>query len=160
MLDFDLQIYINMCRAVNCESCGKKTWRGCGAHIPQALAPYSLEQRCAGWESGTCVSSNEKVSSEIATKLETGSCSDIEKKIRGHFKSLHFLEVKDLSDGCGSKFKVVIVSDDFEGISLVNRHRMVNGQDGALVGVMDNIHAIEMKTWTLAQYQKKMATQR
>ena len=92
--------------------------------------------------------------------METGSCSDIEKKIRGHFKSLHFLEVKDLSDGCGSKFKVVIVSDDFEGISLVNRHRMVNGQDGALVGVMDNIHAIEMKTWTLAQYQKKMATQR
>ncbi|KER23157.1 hypothetical protein T265_08889 [Opisthorchis viverrini] len=33
------------------------------------------------------------------------------------------LEVKDFSDGCGKKFDVFIVSDVFDGKSLLERHR-------------------------------------
>jgi len=34
--------------------------------------------------------------------------------------------VKDVSDGCGYKFEVVVVSSQFEGKPLLQRHRLVN----------------------------------
>ena len=36
--------------------------------------------------------------------------------IRGGFNDLHYLEVTDESDGCGAKFKAIIVSDSFDGV--------------------------------------------
>ena len=33
-------------------------------------------------------------------------------------------QVKDLSDGCGSKFFLLVVSDSFDGVKLLQRHRM------------------------------------
>ena len=30
----------------------------------------------------------------------------------------------DVSDGCGAKFEAIIVSDKFEGVALLERHRM------------------------------------
>ena len=34
-----------------------------------------------------------------------------------------FKEVQDLSDGCGTKFMVNVVSTKFEGMPLIKRHR-------------------------------------
>lgn len=35
-----------MCRRVTCESCGKPTYAGCGAHIEQVLGDVPPAQRC------------------------------------------------------------------------------------------------------------------
>ena len=83
------------------------------------------------------------------------SCQSIEATLRERFKDIEYLSVEDLSDGCGDKFKIIIVTDTFEGIKLVDRHRMINGSNGALQNIMDTVHAMELKTWTKAQYAKK-----
>ena len=79
-----------MCFPVDCATCGKKTWAGCGQHIdsvriqclscagvasadrpvPQALKPFSLEQRCKCGPEG-----KPKVRSTLcACDAQTGSC--------------------------------------------------------------------------------------
>lgn len=35
-----------MCQRVNCQTCGKPTWDGCGRHIEEALRGVPPEQRC------------------------------------------------------------------------------------------------------------------
>lgn len=35
-----------MCSQVRCQTCGKPTWTGCGAHIEQALRNVPVDQRC------------------------------------------------------------------------------------------------------------------
>jgi hypothetical protein len=37
-----------MCRQITCNTCGKPTWAGCGAHIEQVLAAVPPAQRCPG----------------------------------------------------------------------------------------------------------------
>jgi hypothetical protein len=39
-----------MCRAVNCRTCGKTTWAGCGQHVNQVFAGVPTSQRCEGHE--------------------------------------------------------------------------------------------------------------
>ncbi|GFY82897.1 BolA-like family protein [Actinidia rufa] len=51
-------------------------------------------------------------------------------------------EVIDTSGGCGASFAVEIVSAQFEGKRLLERHRMVNA---ALVEEMKEIHALSIK---------------
>lgn len=36
-----------MCQRVNCQTCGKPTWAGCGRHIEDALRGVPPEKRCA-----------------------------------------------------------------------------------------------------------------
>jgi hypothetical protein len=40
-----------MCRAVNCRTCGKTTWAGCGQHVDQVMRGIPSSQRCRGHES-------------------------------------------------------------------------------------------------------------
>ena len=60
--------------------------------------------------------------------------------------------VDETSCGCGLKFRCVIVSERFDGVALVERHRMVND---LLKEEMETIHALSMKTWTPQQYETK-----
>ncbi len=70
------------------------------------------------------------------------------------FIEITFLQVTDLSDGCGSKFNVIIVSPSFEGVGLLDRQRKLND----IVKVyQDSIHALSWKAWTPAQYEKRKA---
>ncbi|KAG8458112.1 hypothetical protein KFE25_012772 [Diacronema lutheri] len=62
------------------------------------------------------------------------------------------LEVEDVSDGCGAKFEVVVVSANFEGKKLLERHRDVHEALGAEMG---EIHALVLKTWTPEQHAAK-----
>lgn len=39
-----------MCRAVNCRTCGKTTWAGCGQHVDQVMRGIPNSQRCQGHE--------------------------------------------------------------------------------------------------------------
>jgi len=63
----------------------------------------------------------------------------------------------DISGGqptCDGNYKLdlIVVTDKFEGVPLLKRHRMVND---VLVEEMKLIHALTMKTWTPAQYESK-----
>ncbi|KAH9669310.1 protein BOLA2 [Citrus sinensis] len=51
-------------------------------------------------------------------------------------------EVIDTSGGCGAKFEIEIVSEQFEGKRLLARHRLVNA---ALEEEMKQIHALSIK---------------
>jgi hypothetical protein len=35
-----------MCRAANCRTCGRPTWKGCGAHVEQVLGHVPPADRC------------------------------------------------------------------------------------------------------------------
>ncbi|TXG60553.1 hypothetical protein EZV62_015126 [Acer yangbiense] len=52
------------------------------------------------------------------------------------------LEVIDTSGGCGASFVVEIVSEQFEGKRLLERHRIVNA---ALEEEMKEIHALSIR---------------
>ncbi|XP_022158776.1 protein BOLA2 [Momordica charantia] len=54
----------------------------------------------------------------------------------------HHLEVTDTSGGCGASFVIDIVSGQFEGKRLLERHRLVNA---ALGEEMKQIHALSIK---------------
>jgi stress-induced morphogen len=65
------------------------------------------------------------------------------------------VECIDESDGCGAKLRLTIVSDQFDKVPLIQRHRKVQkALDEAGLG-MDQIHALTIKAWTVAQYEKK-----
>ncbi len=36
-----------MCRRITCNTCGKPSWAGCGAHVEQVLGDVPAEDRCA-----------------------------------------------------------------------------------------------------------------
>ncbi|KEH20887.1 BolA family transcriptional regulator [Medicago truncatula] len=63
-----------------------------------------------------------------------------------------FQEVTDISGGCGSSFAVEIVSEQFEGKRLLERHRMVNA---ALEEEMKEIHALSVKKAVTPEQWKK-----
>ncbi|CAH0479043.1 unnamed protein product [Peronospora belbahrii] len=77
--------------------------------------------------------------------------TQLETKIREKIGA-SLVEAVDLSDGCGSKFSLVVVHEGFEGQSLLERQRRVND---CLKEEMTRIHALQMKTWTPKQYEQK-----
>ncbi|PHT65613.1 BolA-like protein 2, partial [Capsicum annuum] len=71
---------------------------------------------------------------------------------------LFFQEVIDMSAGCGAKFLVVIVTEQFEGKRLLERHRMVNG---ALAEEMKEIHALSItKALTPEQWKQQQESEK
>lgn len=37
-----------MCRPVDCKTCGKTTWAGCGQHVDEVMRGVPAAQRCGG----------------------------------------------------------------------------------------------------------------
>ncbi|KAL3527970.1 hypothetical protein ACH5RR_012626 [Cinchona calisaya] len=67
-------------------------------------------------------------------------------------------DVVDVSGGCGAKFTVQIVSEQFEGKRLLERHRMVNA---ALTEEMKEIHALSItKALTPNQWQQQQQSEK
>ncbi|KMZ73564.1 Bola-like family protein [Zostera marina] len=69
------------------------------------------------------------------------SKEDVEGILTSAMKPTH-LQVVDTSGGCGASFEIEIVSEQFEGKKLLERHRMVNA---ALAEQMKEIHALSIK---------------
>ena len=62
------------------------------------------------------------------------------------------VEVRDFTGG-GDHFEALVVSPDFEGKSLVERHQAVYGALGDALRA--EVHALTLKTLTPAQYQQR-----
>ncbi|KAE8727164.1 Protein BOLA2 [Hibiscus syriacus] len=65
----------------------------------------------------------------------------VESSLTSKLKPSH-LEVIDTSGGCGASFAIEIVSEQFQGKRLLERHRVVNA---ALEDEMKQIHALSIK---------------
>jgi stress-induced morphogen len=79
------------------------------------------------------------------------TASDIERRLKEGIGAMH-VEVKDVSGGCGSSFEVLVVSSQFEGKPLLQRHRLVNG---CLAEELKEIHAFSQKTLTPTEWEQK-----
>ena len=159
-----------MCHKVMCQTCQKATWVGCGLHIEAALAGTSLNERCAGWKTGVCQPVENKPENNPSTTTTTSTTTTVHEmpeiltpsylkaRISSAFDNITHLTVEDESDGCGSKFAILLVSDAFEKVKRLQRHRMINGaKQGCLAEEMKNIHALTLKLYTVQEYEKKQA---
>ena len=59
------------------------------------------------------------------------------------------VEVKDTT-GTGDHFSVIVISDKFENINLVNRHKMI--YESLSQYVTKEIHALQIKTYTEKEF--------
>nr|XP_037282097.1 bolA-like protein 2 [Rhipicephalus microplus] len=75
----------------------------------------------------------------------------IQEKLKKELEAT-YVDMQDISDGCGAKFNAIIVSPKFEGKALLERHRMVNS---VLAVELKDIHAFSMKTMTPTQWEEK-----
>ncbi|XVE86600.1 hypothetical protein DITRI_Ditri18aG0046800 [Diplodiscus trichospermus] len=81
----------------------------------------------------------------------------VESSLTSKLKPSH-LEVIDTSGGCGASFAIEIVSEQFEGKRLLERHRIVNT---ALEEEMKQIHALSIKkALTPEQWKQQQETQK
>ena len=62
------------------------------------------------------------------------------------------VEVFD-SRGTGDHFSIVVISNKFDGISLIDRHRMIYSifEDK----IVTEIHALQIQTYTLQEWKRK-----
>ena len=83
----------------------------------------------------------------------------ITQKIQDALKPLH-LEVENEShmhnvpDGSESHFKILVVSDEFDGQMLIKRHRLINQ---VLSDELQQIHAMALHTMTPDEWAEKGA---
>ena len=83
--------------------------------------------------------------------------STIEQKLNGEFE-IDYLQVENeshmhnVAPGAESHFKVTIVSQSFDDLMLIKRHRMVNQ---ALQQELQKIHALALHTLTPAEWQTR-----
>lgn len=66
------------------------------------------------------------------------------------------VEVKDLT-GTQDHYQVTVISPAFEGKLMVEQHKMIMGILKAEIDT-EEVHALSMKTFTPAQYQKLSAS--
>lgn len=84
--------------------------------------------------------------------------STIENKLADGINTLHLEVINESNNhnvppGSESHFKVVLVSNDFEGQNLVARHRAVNN---ILKDELSNqIHALALHTYTESEWQER-----
>lgn len=81
--------------------------------------------------------------------------SIIEEKLRNNFQPTHLEVVNEsfkhnVPKGSESHFKVIVVSDLFESVSLIQRHRMVNKSLSEELST--SVHALSIQAVTPAQW--------
>ncbi|RYH05135.1 BolA family transcriptional regulator [archaeon] len=67
----------------------------------------------------------------------------LESKVRESIPNVEYVKAVDLSDGCGSKFEIEVVSSEFAGKPLLAQHRLVHK---AIEKERQTIHALTVKT--------------
>ncbi|KAF8235875.1 bola-like protein [Tricholoma matsutake] len=75
--------------------------------------------------------------------------TDIETAIKEALP-VSYLEVNDQSNGCGESYSIVVVSEAFEGKSILARHRQVNE---ILKAEIAKMHAFSQKALTPKQFE-------
>ncbi len=85
---------------------------------------------------------------KIQAQIEQMISSNFEPQ---YFEVLNESYMHNVPEGSESHFKMVLVSDKFEGKRSVARHQMVYA---ALSDIMDSFHALALHTYTPVEYQE------
>jgi BolA-like protein 3 len=86
-------------------------------------------------------------SSESVNNNETPE-SKMENILREELGANH-VAIEDISGGCGSMYKMVVVSEEFEGINKVKQHRLVQR---ALANEIADMHGLILDTKPASQF--------
>ena len=78
----------------------------------------------------------------------------LEEKIKNSLNAIH-VTATDQSDGCGAKYEIVVVSNDFIGKLKLAQHRLVHK---AIEEQAKHIHALTIKTKTEADWNKEQSS--
>jgi stress-induced morphogen len=78
----------------------------------------------------------------------------LESAVRSKIAGVTHVQAEDLSDGCGAKFSLLVVSSEFAGKPLLQQQRLVNTN---LKEEISRMHAITLKTKTPEQWEKIQA---
>ena len=78
--------------------------------------------------------------------------SQLEEKIRSNLSNVIHVHAVDQSDGCGAKYEILIVSNEFIGKQKLAQHRLVHK---AIEEETKLIHALTIKTKTEADWNKE-----
>jgi stress-induced morphogen len=85
--------------------------------------------------------------------MENITADYLEEKLRNSLQDPKIVQVVDLSDcGCGSKFDVFIVANEFENLPLLQQHRLVNK---IIINERPHIHALTLKTKSPSSWEKE-----
>ena len=81
----------------------------------------------------------------------------IEQKLNRELQPIHLQVINEthmhnVPEDAESHFKVIVVSEQFDGLPLIKRHRMVNT---TLADELKNIHALALHTYTPDQWFKR-----
>lgn len=90
-----------------------------------------------------------------STTVDSSLERKIEQLLTEKLQPTH-LEVEDTSGGCGAFFRLLVVSPEFKGLSIVKQHRYVNE---LLRDIVTNIHGLTLVTKTPEGYEKEVKAQ-
>uniref|UniRef100_A0AC34GSA2 Uncharacterized protein n=1 Tax=Panagrolaimus sp. ES5 TaxID=591445 RepID=A0AC34GSA2_9BILA len=79
----------------------------------------------------------------------------MEKKLKEKLET-DIVQVRDLSDGCGDKFDVVVASIKFKDLGTLARHRLMHK---VLEDEFQHAHAITLHTFSVDEYEKAVECQ-
>ncbi|EGG13805.1 hypothetical protein DFA_11566 [Cavenderia fasciculata] len=99
-------------------------------NIHPSVFYYCLEHRLEGWTIENAVL--QLVINGRINRIMVVTTQQIEDKLRATYADAT-IKVEDVSGGCGAKFDIIIGSDVFDGVALLQRHRMVNETMGDLM---------------------------
>ncbi|MCW8943773.1 MAG: BolA/IbaG family iron-sulfur metabolism protein [Sedimenticola sp.] len=70
-----------------------------------------------------------------------------------HIEVIDESHMHNVPKGAQSHFKIIVVSDQFEGLSLIHRHRKINGLVKTLF--KDSLHALALHTMTPQEWEER-----
>lgn len=105
-------------------------------------AGQSGKEQSTAQSSGTSDSDSSMISEKMVASLLRDS---------RQLQPVSSVDVTDISGGCGTSFAITIVSNAFDKLSVLSRHRLVHA---ALGHCLDKIHAIQLKCYTPQAFAK------
>uniref|UniRef100_A0A1B6LRB3 BolA-like protein 3 n=1 Tax=Graphocephala atropunctata TaxID=36148 RepID=A0A1B6LRB3_9HEMI len=69
--------------------------------------------------------------------------SNIQDILRKNFPSAEYIEVRDVSGGCGAMFEISVITEEFRGLTIVKQHRLINE---ALKEEIKDMHGLRIHT--------------
>lgn len=86
---------------------------------------------------------------QMQARIETALTTALEPL---HLDVVNESHMHSVAPGSETHFKVIVVSSRFEGRSLIDQQRLVNG--ALTAELRDGVHALAMKTMTPAQWER------
>ncbi|KAE9556254.1 hypothetical protein FO519_000593 [Halicephalobus sp. NKZ332] len=122
---------------------------------PRTTDPEELERRRRKDEEEPLGTANGLLHCTIYNNGMTDTLEVIEKKLRDELET-DVVSVKDLSDGCGAKYEILVAANKFQGMSILKRHKLIHQicQDE-----LKFTHAITLHTYSLEEYNKSVELQ-